>query len=152
MHKEIVTMAFKKVEKELKRDLGISPSLTNCANQLSILIFETNKFSYGEKSLRKLYKLALDSTEEEIEVKQPQVVSGLCKFLGYKNYKDFVFKNHLSQNEEEEEEGAICVISHLNSKKKIKLNSYQEKVEDNSFNIIISINVTSVLGFLIVMM
>ncbi len=90
MHKQIVLNSFSKIREDVLNGTGVPPSDSGCANELSIIISE--KFPYGEKSLRNLYKAARE--DSEVEIKQPQVVLALCQFLGYKDYEDYLLINH----------------------------------------------------------
>ena len=90
MHKQIVLNSFSKIREEILNDSGVPPSDSSCAKELSIHISE--KFPFGEKSLRNLYKAARE--DSEVEIKQPHVVLELCRFLGYKDYEDYLLENH----------------------------------------------------------
>lgn len=95
MHKQIVLKSFSKIQEAILKETGVPPSDSACAKELSILISE--KFPYGEKSLRNLYKSARE--DSEVEIKQPQVALALCEFLGYKDYEDYLLENHTSSKE-----------------------------------------------------
>lgn len=93
MHYKIILESFRKAKKHLKDLSGKEPSFSSCAKYLSDKIYEINGFSFGEKSLRVLHNKSVDASTKNVEIKQPKVVDALCKFLGYKDYADFVNKN-----------------------------------------------------------
>jgi len=99
MHYKLIVSAFEKVKEDLKKESGVTPSETSCAKRLSFIILEENNFPYGEKSLYNLRKLTLNESKSKLKIKQPEVVNALCKFLGYKDYKDYLINSSLPDNE-----------------------------------------------------
>lgn len=93
MHRKIILESFKKSEIALINLNGKKPSNSGCAMYISEKIYGINSFVFGERSLRDLYNLAKSDTPKVVEIKQPQVVDALCKYLDYDDYADFVFKN-----------------------------------------------------------
>jgi hypothetical protein len=91
MHKELILKAFKKAKEELEIKTGVIVSKQKLSQHISYHLFENYKCQFGDKSLRVLFKNATE--EKKVSVKQFEVVEGLCKFIGYKNYVDFNTEN-----------------------------------------------------------
>lgn len=115
MNKKLIIKAFEKAKKN-EESKGIkAPS----KNQLSIILsgFITNEmnFPFGERSLKNYYDEALRKadTNEDINISQLKVVVGLCKYLGFENYEDYIFKNIMGHENTQSEE----VIYDINSNK-----------------------------------
>lgn len=92
MNKILVMHAFAKAEQEIKKRGIINPSLTQMATVLSDYLQEKADFTLGEKSLR-VYRgeaIKLEFEKEDISIKQISVINGLCNYLGYDNYQDFI--------------------------------------------------------------
>ncbi|MGG8497732.1 hypothetical protein ACQY1Q_15080 [Tenacibaculum sp. TC6] len=83
MHQKIVTLAFEKTKDRVKKEDGISLSKTKAAEYLSIFLKDEHGVIYGEKSLRQVYN-------GNIDISQPEVLKGICNFLGYNTYEDFL--------------------------------------------------------------
>ena len=101
MNKNLVMDAFAKAEKEIKKTGVKNPSLTQIATELSDYLEEKAGIVLGERSLR-VYRgeaLKLLNEEDDISIKQLTVINGLCKYLGYDTYQDFI-KNTTSKNAE----------------------------------------------------
>jgi hypothetical protein len=101
MNKNLVMDAFAKAEKEIKKTGVKNPSLTQIATELSDYLEEKAGIVLGERSLR-VYRgeaLKLLNEEDDISIKQLMVINGLCKYLGYDTYQDFI-KNTTSKNAE----------------------------------------------------
>ncbi len=90
MHSKIIIDAFEKAGKELEELGDTSPSKVKKAEVLSDYLTNECKYTFGENRLRQYFNSCISG--EEIELKQ-KVALGLCKYLGYKNYKDYVLKN-----------------------------------------------------------
>ncbi len=105
MHSELLLRAFEKVRGELVEEGFASPSDSRCAQELSAIVSKT--FSYGERSLRDFYNEARNSSEGDINIPQPQVLSALAKYLGYENYKDFLVKNTIVELKEIKADGKV---------------------------------------------
>lgn len=92
MNKELILFAFAKAEQELKNRGVTAPSLTQMATVLSDYLEEHHDFRLGEKSFR-MYRGAAEKVagkSEDIRIKQVAVINGLCGYLGYNSYTDFV--------------------------------------------------------------
>jgi len=100
VHKEVILEAFEKARNDKMKETGIEPSVSNCASYISDYIEEESDFPYGERSLRDLYKKA-KTENKSVEIKQPQVVDALCKFLGFIDYRDFLKKNSTDKESKE---------------------------------------------------
>jgi hypothetical protein len=92
MHKKLILDSFKKAALEIKNIQGISPSKTKCAQFLSNLILETQDFNFNERNLRELFNSA--SQNNDTQIKQPEVILGLCKFLGFNSFKEYLESNN----------------------------------------------------------
>ena len=97
MHNQIILESFNKAEITIIEKHGNKPSNSKCAIFISDEIYRINSFTFGERSLRDLYNAVKKNTSISIEVKQPQVIDGLCKFLGYTNYPDYVINNTIEK-------------------------------------------------------
>jgi len=110
MHKEVILRAFNKAKEEEITETGIVPSTNKCAARLSLIIEEENtNFTYHKKSLYKLYKMALIESDDDIGIKQPQVVHTLCVYLGFENYEDFVLLTKSKRSSEGDDEGGFPI-------------------------------------------
>jgi hypothetical protein len=114
MHRKIIIEAFNKAHDELQKDLGVVASTRKKAKFLSSKIYEINGFSFGERSLRDLQKLS-KKEKGEVEIKQPQVVHALCKYLGFENYEDYITKYHSKEDRRKTDDGGVIIISPENS-------------------------------------
>lgn len=101
MNKNLVVHAFAKAEQEIKKTGVKNPSLTQKATELSDYLEQKAEIVLGEKSLR-IYRneaLKLSDEDEDISIKQIPVIEGLCNYLGYDNYQDFINKTSLKSAE-----------------------------------------------------
>ncbi|MFI1770599.1 hypothetical protein [Thalassobellus citreus] len=94
MHKELILEAFKKANVNRARLGEKNPSLISKAKLLSDAVHLEAGFVLGERSFRNYYNKAKEiySTDEDINIKQFKVILGLCKYLQYENYEDFISK------------------------------------------------------------
>lgn len=95
MHKELIIKAFNKA-KELRKKCGEKkPSQISLAEDISDYIDRIKNFRLGERRFRDYYNEAekLKSSNEDISIQQLKVIIGLCKYIGYDGYEDFVSKN-----------------------------------------------------------
>lgn len=91
MHKELILAAFEKA-KENEANRGYNdPAKSSLAKLLSDFIEAEFKFQFGERSLRDYYSEALDGNS--IEIRQPRVLDGLSRYLGYVDYADYLLDN-----------------------------------------------------------
>ena len=92
MHKKLILIAFKKGEKERIRSGDNSPAPTNIAKTISDYL--SNDFGMGltERRLMQFYNDAnhLQRSNEDINISKIKVVEGLCNYVGYKNYEEFL--------------------------------------------------------------
>src|SRR5690606_29098476 len=89
---------------ELRKEKGEKkPSVVRIAEDISSYVDETEGFSLGDKSFRNYFKEAkrLKDSEKDISIKQLQVITGLCRYLGYAGYEDFVAKMGIKEKEED---------------------------------------------------
>ncbi len=92
MNRILILHAFAKAEQEIKKTGVLQPSLTQKATHISDFIEENEGFTIGERSLR-VYRgeaIKLDGENDDIRIKQLHVISGLCKYMGYDNYQEYV--------------------------------------------------------------
>jgi hypothetical protein len=92
MNKILILKAFEEA-KEKKKNKGIKkPSQTDLALELSNFIDESESFRLGERSFRDYYNDAkkVKDSHEDISIKQISVINGLCKYLGFDNYQEFI--------------------------------------------------------------
>ncbi|WP_040281046.1 hypothetical protein [Psychroserpens damuponensis] len=125
MHKEVVIEAFLKA-KENEEKKGIrAPSNHRLSIVLSAYITEEMKFSFGERSLKNYYNDALEfeNTNEDINISHLKVLNGLCKYLGYINYEDYVLSQKKDDHKEEDdityinEDGESTTVTKIKSKR-----------------------------------
>lgn len=93
MHKKLILKVFEKAKNEKEKQTGIVASKNRLSEIISEILLNDYKCVFGDKSLRILYTKAKNSNEEGVEIKQLKVVDALCKYLGYKDYVDFVNNN-----------------------------------------------------------
>ena len=98
MHSRIIIGAFKKAKEKLESRGEINPSKNRKAKFLSNYIEEEEDFPYHSKSFNNL-KSKVDGGNEKVIIKQPEVLRGLCIFLGYKNYEDYLLNNRENKDE-----------------------------------------------------
>jgi len=89
MHQLLIIKTFKKVKDEEEKATGIRPSTTAAAKIFSDYILETQKISFGERSLADYYRMSKKEDNGEVLVKHPKVVQAMCTYLGYGSFKDF---------------------------------------------------------------
>lgn len=109
MHKKIIIKAFQKAQ-ENEEVKGIkNPSKNYLSKVLSDYISEEMKFSFGERSLINYYKQALEIEveNEDINMSQLTVVTGLCKYLEYENYEDYIVNQNTNYNDAEDRAAAV---------------------------------------------
>lgn len=93
MHKKIILKAFEKAKEEQVKFGVKNPSLTRLASDISDFLEEYAEDKIGEKSLRLYFNNAKRQDEEkDINIKNKNVLNGLCLYLGYEDYKDFIMK------------------------------------------------------------
>ncbi len=101
MHKELIIATFEKARKELQSTGVTDPSNHQVAILISDFMADEVNFSFGKKSIATYYKSALEIPEsEDINMSQIRVVQGLCKYLGYATYKDFILDLKSSYSED----------------------------------------------------
>ncbi len=98
MHNLLLVKAFEKAKKQ-EQEKGIKkPSDHSLAKIISEFI-SNEKTAIGEKRLSQYYKSALNKTED-INIPQLGVILGLCNFLGYDSYEDFIENNRKKDKKE----------------------------------------------------
>ncbi len=91
MHKKLILKVFDKARKELYSKGVKAPSNHQLAIHVSDFITDEVDFSITKKSIGTYYKSALVATDsEDINISQIKVVNGLCQYLGFKNYEEFI--------------------------------------------------------------
>lgn len=88
MSKELVTLVFKKAE----REIGSSVK-TRLATHLSDMLLEDYKYSLSERSLRDYYTNYIEKEEANNDDLKPKLILHFCQYLGYENYAEFVSVN-----------------------------------------------------------
>ena len=88
MHKELILKAFKSGEDILKKNGSNNPSINSISEHIATFLTEDLKYSTHSRTLRNYYKTA--SEEEEINISRIETVNGLCKYIGFKDYNDFI--------------------------------------------------------------
>ncbi|MET6989155.1 hypothetical protein [Sediminicola arcticus] len=88
MSKEVLLRAFKKAEKEIG-----SSKKTHLSTHISEILLEDFKYTVSERSLRDYYTNYLNGTTAVQEDLKPKLIECLCRYLGYKNYAEFVREN-----------------------------------------------------------
>ncbi|MAX71226.1 MAG: hypothetical protein CMC76_09025 [Flavobacteriaceae bacterium] len=88
MHKELILKAFKSGEEILKKNGSNNPSINSISEHIATFLTEDLKYSTHSRTLRNYYKTA--SEEEEINISRIETVNGLCKYIGFKDYNDFI--------------------------------------------------------------
>jgi hypothetical protein len=100
MHKKLILSAYKKA-KETRKKLGdYKPSSVKISEDLSDYIDEITNLKLNEKTFRVYYAEAKKITEEKVDINisQLRVVYGLCKYLGFESYEEFVSDIHQFDN------------------------------------------------------
>ncbi|QYJ68254.1 hypothetical protein [Flavobacterium litorale] len=95
MHRNLIISAFQEVKAREKDKNGTTTSDTAAAKVLSDFIGENQKFPFGERSLTKYYKSALNQNEDELLINRSEVVQALCSYLGYDNFESFKEANKI---------------------------------------------------------
>jgi hypothetical protein len=98
MRKKLIVLAFEKAIKIRINKGENKPSLINVAEDLSDFVHAYSGFKLGERSYRD-YKSEAEKIidkEEDIKIKQIKVINGLCHYLGYEDYEEFVVNNEKS--------------------------------------------------------
>lgn len=95
MHKNLIKLAFAK-GKESRMEIGHKkPSLTSIAKDISDFIDEKVGFRLGERTFRNYLNYSENcELEEDITIIQLDVINGLCKYLGYIDYPNFISEKH----------------------------------------------------------
>ncbi|WP_047547325.1 hypothetical protein [Psychroserpens sp. Hel_I_66] len=95
MHKKITLGAFQKAKENEQKKGARIPSKNRLSKVLSDYIFSEMNFSIGERSLKNYFDKSLEikETNEDINIAQLDVVNGLCRYLGYKNYEDYILNS-----------------------------------------------------------
>ena len=112
MHKKLILKAFEKAKIKEEKETGISASINKLSVRISDDLLNNYKCSFGDKSLRTLYKDASSRSEKKVIIKQFIVIDSLCKYLGYDDYIDFTNKNSSQKEVEELNEESIGIGWH----------------------------------------
>jgi len=88
MHKELILKAFKSGEEILKKNGSNNPSINSISEHIATFLTEDLKYSTHSRTLRNYYKTA--SEEKQINISRIETVNGLCKYIGFKDYNDFI--------------------------------------------------------------
>lgn len=99
MHRKLLLAAFEKASEYQKKQGVLNPSINASAKVLSNYIEEETNFPFSSRSLRDYYNKAVKEIENDIEIKQQKVLQGLCVYLEYENYVDFVNSNSKQKEE-----------------------------------------------------
>ena len=150
MHKEIIIKAFDKARKKARKKGVNDPSNNSLAKTLSDYISFEFKTPIGERRLRDYYKLALQKRRapDDINITQLNVVIGLCNYLGYDGFEDYVVKNNGKNSKEpDEDDPTVITISPdniMSQKINDRINIYVKKNK-----IILSISMLAVIAFFV---
>ncbi len=98
MHNLLLIKAFEKAKKE-EQEKGIKEPSNHSLAKIISEVISNEKTAIGEKRLGDYYKLALKNENEDINIPQLGVILGLCNFLGYESYEDFIEKNRKKDKE-----------------------------------------------------
>ena len=127
MHKQLIISAFKKARENEELKGVKKPSKNYLAKILSDYIFNEKGFSFGERSIVNYYTEALKLVnDDDINISQLKVVLGFCKYLGYKNYEDYIFKN--SQGVNNATEGVTYLFDNNEGKSNITIEPRNKKM------------------------
>ncbi|WP_282165057.1 hypothetical protein [Cellulophaga baltica] len=85
MSKKLITLVFKKVEV----DIG-SKVKNRMAQYLSGVLLDEYNYPFSVKSFTNLYNKFIETDTSANEDLKPELTKCLCKYLGYKNYAEFV--------------------------------------------------------------
>lgn len=88
MHKELILETFKSGEERLIKNGSNHPSINSISEHIATFLTEDLKHSTNSRTLRNYHNKALD--DEQINISRVETVNGLCKYLGFKDYKDFI--------------------------------------------------------------
>lgn len=90
-HKYLIIKAFEKAFVELEQQGIKKPSKQKRAELLSDYVKEVSDFHLGEKTYRNYYNDAVKKVEEVDDIQiNSEVVAGLCAYLNYKSYQEFL--------------------------------------------------------------
>ena len=91
MNKILIIRAFEKATAELEKNGNKKPTKSDKAKEISDFIYRNTNFNLGERSFRDYYNGAktILNLEEDIHIKQQQVIQGLCKYLSFDTYEEF---------------------------------------------------------------
>jgi hypothetical protein len=104
MHKNLILLAYKKA-KDARKKLGDNkPSSVKISEDLSDYIDELTHLKLNEKTYRTYYSEAkkIIEGENDINISQLKIVYGLCKYLDYEDYEDFIKKTQLIDTSKKE--------------------------------------------------
>lgn len=92
MNKILICKAIEAAKIQKKNEGKKRPSLTEAAEELSNFVDEHEGFQLNERTYRDYYNDAvkLEDNDEDIAINQLKVVNGLCHYLGFENYQEFV--------------------------------------------------------------
>lgn len=95
MHKHLIVEAFKRAGEKLELSGVKNPKKNKTSKVLSDFIDEEMNFNIGDRSLKNYFSDALEKMEgdDDINIAQLKVVTGLCRYLGYNSYEEFMTKN-----------------------------------------------------------
>lgn len=88
MHKELILEAFKSGKEKLTKNGSSHPSINSISEHIATFLTDDLKYSTHSRTLRNYYNKALE--EEQINISRIETVNGLCKYIGFKDYKDFI--------------------------------------------------------------
>ncbi len=92
MHRDIILSAFAKAKKDEHEEFGVKASTAKAASRISAYISNHSKVPYGDRILRDAFKKA-KNLNDTVEIKQPQVLVAMCKYLGFEDYKAYLTGN-----------------------------------------------------------
>ncbi|MFT5213140.1 MAG: hypothetical protein ACI9WV_000856, partial [Patiriisocius sp.] len=104
MHKTLILLTYKKA-KDARKKLGDNkPSSVKISEDISDYIDELTNLKLNEKTYRTYYSEAKKNIEKEddINISQLKIISGLCNYLGFETYEDFIKKTQLIDTSKKE--------------------------------------------------
>lgn len=101
MNKVLILRAFEKARDNLKNKGIKKPSSVEIAEEISDYIDKNESFKLGERSFRDYHNAAqkIKNLDYDINIKQLNVITGLCNYLEFEDYKAFVASLNISSND-----------------------------------------------------
>lgn len=111
MHKELILEAFKSGEEKLMKNGSNHPSINSISEHIATFLTDDLKYPTHSRTLRNYHNKALE--EEQINISRIETVNGLCKYLGFKDYKDFIKSKKTTDESTVEKENKKIVLKKI---------------------------------------